>query len=517
MVLHFSDDGAAIYSTGDLGRVDQNGCLELVGRSDAQVKVRGHRVVIGEVEEALLALDVVKDAVVLHREVSGVGTLDAFVVPATDEQDVPAGVTAIRNALAARVATPMVPAHFHLLDELPTLPNGKLDARPCATRLGTGPPGRGGGWHRRHRTASRRALGGLLDVRPSASTRTSSSSAATPLLAAAYALSRSRRCSRSRCRCRRWSAPSILPSAAASAVATARANDPRSWPSRKATAPGPRCSGPTTSMASLRSTPSGALGADQPLYTFESPFLDPVPPQIFSLSTRPAATWTTWSRRSPRPYLLGGYSFGGVLAFEMARTLDNLGHDVGLLAVVDAGPGYRGEHYEPHRPPTKPWLGISIRPTRPRSPRRRKLRVPPKGLAATPCGGSASTTTSNRSCSGRDLAETGQIAPRHRVWYVAQALGAGCQGLELGRGHLSGAVELIWADEKRVDGRHHGLGDIAEGGVGIHRVAESHEQMMDEGFVGPTASVVRALIDDATASSEVRRPTGRPATLSRSG
>ena len=51
-----------------------------------------------------------------------------------------------------------------------------------------------------------------------------------------------------------------------------------------------------------------------------------------------------------------------------------------------------------------------------------------------------------------------------------------------------------------------GWGAIAEGGVGIHRVTDSHEAMMDEGFVGSTAAVLRALVDEAMASD--RAPEG---------
>ncbi len=249
-----------------------------------------------------------------------------------------------------------------------------------------------------------------------------------------------------------------------------------------------------------------ALGADQPLYTFESPFLDPVPPQIFSLSTLARRYVDDLVEAFPEgPYLLGGYSFGGVLAFEMARTLDNLGHDVGLLAVVDVGPGYRGEHYEPQRPPTKPWLGI-LDPPDPSLSLAEKARyyrgVPPKGLARHAVWRLGLDHYVEPFLFRRDLAETGQIAPRHRVWYAwRKHWELGAKGWNWDAVTYPGRVELIWADESGSTDATMGWGDIAEGGVGIHRVAESHEQMMDEGFVGPTASVVRALIDDATASS----------------
>ena len=187
----------------------------------------------------------------------------------------------------------------------------------------------------------------------------------------------------------------------------------------------------------------------------------------------------------------------------MARTLDDLGHDVGLLAVVDVGPGYRGEHYEPRRPPTKPWLGI-LDPPDPSLSLADKAKyyrgVPPKGLARHAVWRLGLDHYLEPFLFRRDLAQTGQIAPRHRVWYAwRKHWELGAKGWNWDAVTYPGRVELIWADESGSTDATMGGGDIAEGGVGIHRVAESHEQMMDEGFVGPTAAVLRALIDDTTA------------------
>src|SRR5262249_34366780 len=63
-----ADPGARIYRTGDLGRMLPDGCLFHLGRRDFQVKIRGHRVEVAEVEQALLTLDAVKEAAVVGRE-----------------------------------------------------------------------------------------------------------------------------------------------------------------------------------------------------------------------------------------------------------------------------------------------------------------------------------------------------------------------------------------------------------------------------------------------------------------
>ncbi len=117
--------GARIYLTGDLGRMLPDDCLIHQGRKDFQVKVRGHRVELSEVERTLLALSAVKEAVVVAREDQpGEQRLVAYLVPASRP-----GPTAssLRHALAATLPGYMIPAAFVLLDEMPLTALGKVD------------------------------------------------------------------------------------------------------------------------------------------------------------------------------------------------------------------------------------------------------------------------------------------------------------------------------------------------------------------------------------------------------
>jgi hypothetical protein len=114
------------YRTGDLGRVDASGALTLLGRSDTKVKVRGRFVVLGDVEADLHELDQVLDAVTVARSVDGVVELVAYVVPAEPTSFVSADV---RAQLLERREAFRVPSRWVLLDELPRLPNGKVDRR----------------------------------------------------------------------------------------------------------------------------------------------------------------------------------------------------------------------------------------------------------------------------------------------------------------------------------------------------------------------------------------------------
>ncbi|MFE0592938.1 amino acid adenylation domain-containing protein [Micromonospora echinospora] len=121
--------GGRLYATGDLARYLPDGRLEFLGRGDQQVKVRGFRVELGEIEEALRAEERVRDAAVTawHGAGDGDARLVAYVVGTESGTD-PAGLwAAIRPGLARRLPGYMVPATLVVLDALPLTPNGKVN------------------------------------------------------------------------------------------------------------------------------------------------------------------------------------------------------------------------------------------------------------------------------------------------------------------------------------------------------------------------------------------------------
>jgi acyl carrier protein len=132
--------GARLYRTGDMVRYRSDGHLEFLGRCDAQVKLRGLRMELGEIEAVLRHHPQVREAVVVVQEaVPGDKRLVAFVVEqptATSErpspqrlQTVPPGhlTTALRDWLRQQLPEYMVPSAFVLLEALPLTPNGKVD------------------------------------------------------------------------------------------------------------------------------------------------------------------------------------------------------------------------------------------------------------------------------------------------------------------------------------------------------------------------------------------------------
>ena len=112
-----------MYRTGDLGRWGADGQLQYLGRADEQVKIRGYRIELGEVQAALAGLDGVEQAVAIAREDRpGDKRLVGYVTGTADPAE-------IRAALAERLPGYMIPAAVVMLPSLPVTPNGKLDKR----------------------------------------------------------------------------------------------------------------------------------------------------------------------------------------------------------------------------------------------------------------------------------------------------------------------------------------------------------------------------------------------------
>ena len=134
--------GARLYRTGDLARHRGDGQLEYVGRFDQQVKVRGFRVELGEIEAALNGQESVRECVVVAREEEGRGRrLVAYVV---GEGGVRPDAEALREELGRRLPEYMVPAVFVALERLPLTENGKVDRRalPAPEQARTEPAGK---------------------------------------------------------------------------------------------------------------------------------------------------------------------------------------------------------------------------------------------------------------------------------------------------------------------------------------------------------------------------------------
>jgi thioesterase domain-containing protein/acyl carrier protein len=122
----FDDTGGArFYRTGDMARQRADGAIEFLGRSDFQVKIRGQRLELGEVETVLLECPWVRAcAVVAQGEHPDQKHLVAFIVPVAGQQPT---ALHVRQYMKQRVPDYMVPSTILFLDAFPLTPNGKLD------------------------------------------------------------------------------------------------------------------------------------------------------------------------------------------------------------------------------------------------------------------------------------------------------------------------------------------------------------------------------------------------------
>ncbi len=128
------EPGARLYRTGDLARRRADGVIEYLGRLDHQVKVRGVRVELGEIETVLASHPEIREAVVVARtEKPGDVRLIACAVP---EAGTSPASAELRIWLRDRLPEAMIPGSFVLLDAMPVTPNGKAD-RGALMRLET--------------------------------------------------------------------------------------------------------------------------------------------------------------------------------------------------------------------------------------------------------------------------------------------------------------------------------------------------------------------------------------------
>ncbi|AMS12796.1 non-ribosomal peptide synthetase [Pseudomonas chlororaphis] len=117
-----------MYRTGDLGRWNGQGLLECLGRNDDQVKIRGYRIELGEIEARLATCPGVKEVVVLAREdVPGDKRLVAYCTAQATEPAL--AIERLRAYLQGQLPDYMVPSAYVLLEQLPLTANGKVDRK----------------------------------------------------------------------------------------------------------------------------------------------------------------------------------------------------------------------------------------------------------------------------------------------------------------------------------------------------------------------------------------------------
>ncbi|HVR98384.1 MAG TPA: YqcI/YcgG family protein, partial [Thermoanaerobaculia bacterium] len=325
--------GARLYGMGDLVRHLADGTLELRGRLDHQVKLRGFRVELGEVEEALLECPGVRAAAVTMRE----GTsLVAHVVPDLD-------AATLRSELESRLPAYMVPASFLFLERLPLTPHGKVD-RKALERTAVRSSGR---VYVAPRTPVEERLAGLF-AEVLAVERVGASDSFFDL--GGHSLLAVRLIAEIRRRFGRDLPLSVLfEKGTVEALARLLSGGPetRPWsPLVSIQTGGSRlpffCVHPAGGNVLCYEALARQLGPDQPFYGLQAAGLEDGVELCGSVGEMADRYLAALREVQPiGPYQLGGWSFGGVVAFEMARRLRDLGEEVLLLALLDTTPPTR--------------------------------------------------------------------------------------------------------------------------------------------------------------------------------
>lgn len=116
-----------IYRTGDLAFFKEDGTIEFLGRSDHQVKIRGHRIELGEIEATLSEHQEIREAVVIAREDSeGDVRLVAYIIWKNGSS---VQTSDLKDYLKVKLPDYMIPSHYLTIDKFPLTPNGKIDRK----------------------------------------------------------------------------------------------------------------------------------------------------------------------------------------------------------------------------------------------------------------------------------------------------------------------------------------------------------------------------------------------------
>ena len=338
--------GARLYKSGDLARYREDGTLECLGRVDDQVKIRGFRIELGEIESALVSHPGVQSCLVLAQEdAPGNKQLVSYVI-ARGSESLEADV--LRNFLRQRLPDYMVPAYFVFLDSLPLNQNGKVDREALPA-----PPYKNVAANQsfvapRNETEMKLAaiwmellkvervgihddffdLGGdsLMAIR--ARSRIHDAFGVAPSLESIFSV-----------------ATIAALSETLNSLHENRNQPDHALPVQQSKEEPPICWIGGGAQASLLSAQMGSNGSFL-AFGIGPEIIDQLkaPYQIEEIAARLALAIRTKQQRGP--YRLGGYCLSAVFAYEVARQLMMLGHDVDLLALIE---------------PLNPWQHAKVR------------------------------------------------------------------------------------------------------------------------------------------------------------
>jgi amino acid adenylation domain-containing protein len=337
-----ADPSARLYRTGDVGRFDSDGNVEFIGRIDHQIKLRGFRIELGEIEALLARHPKVSNAVTMLREdVPGDKRLVAYLIPKLiPKGDAPASAE-LKTYLKQHLPEYMVPSAFVVMRRFPLTPNEKIDRkalpapeqnRPVSDRTFLAP-----------RDAIEQQLAKIwekvLGLQPIGVADNFFELGGHSLLAVRVFSQIEKTLGRKLPLATLFRAPTIEQIAAV----IREDNQAKSWSTIVDIQPkGSRP--PFFWIHTLGGDGGGGffyyrklaelLGLDQPSFGIRSP------QEPFSRIEEMAKFYIKEIRKfqPSGPYYLGGFCFGGNVAYEMAQQLTKAGEQVGLLVMLESSP-----------------------------------------------------------------------------------------------------------------------------------------------------------------------------------
>jgi amino acid adenylation domain-containing protein len=341
--------GERLYRTGDLARWRPDGRLECLGRTDHQVKVRGYRIELGEIEARLAKHPHVAQAAVVARRDGPEGTrLVAYVIAKASPADL---VEQLRTWLRETLPAYMVPGHFVALPAFPLTPNGKVDRKalpaPQDVEPATPPERRSTGADDAPKTPTERAIAAcwkeLLKVQEPRRSDNFFNLGGESLIAVQMSRRLEKELGVKMPLALLLEAPTLA--ACALALDGLKGGDaaaPRRELRHLVTihAGGPSrlpffcVAGAGGNVLNLRDL-ALELHVGQPFIGIQARGVHGEEPHA-TVEEAAAAYLAEVRERQPHgPYLIGGYSGGGVVAYELARQLTAAGDKVALLALLD--------------------------------------------------------------------------------------------------------------------------------------------------------------------------------------
>jgi amino acid adenylation domain-containing protein len=350
----FSDEPMAkMYRTGDLGTFTPDGDLMYISRIDAQVKIRGYRIETGEIEFNLAKEEAIKQAVVIARaDNNGVDKLVAYII-------IKEGVTVVgdnaglihqwRTNLRASVPDYMVPDNFIIIDAIPMTPNGKVDKKALAAQ-------------------EIETVQTVQYVAPRTDVEQMVADIWTELLGiervgihdnffelgghsliAVQVMARIEKETG-----KRLPLAILFENSTVEKLSLMLEMDGKSitWDSLVPIKPtGSKIPIYIVHGAGLNvllfNTLAKHMDADQPVYGLQAKGLNGVDEPLSRMEDIAAHYISAIRAQNPDgPYALAGFSFGGIIAYEMARQMEALNKEVRMLAMFDTY-AYRTPHYDP--------------------------------------------------------------------------------------------------------------------------------------------------------------------------